>query len=104
MKAFNLNWNIRVGNWLCSSGCRHEPSYFYFMWRGGDKKCEKYKKKKETSPCSSKLFLEGGGLKQNLGEGSGLKSKIGSATLNYFKLHYPFPFKETFCERTSVVS
>lgn len=97
MKAFSLNWNIRVGNWLCSSGCRREPSYFYFMWRGGDKKCEKYKKKKETSPCSSKPSLGVGvGVEQDLGEGSGLKRKIGSATLYYFKPPYPFPFKETF--------
>lgn len=72
MKAFNLNWNIRVGNWLCSSGCRRrEPSYFYFMRRGRDKKCEKYKRKKETSPCSSKLSLgrgEEGGDEQDLGK------------------------------------
>ena len=30
---------------------------------------------------------------------SGLKTKIGSTLLDCFKLHYPLPFKETFCEK-----
>lgn len=49
-------------NELCSSGCPSGPSNFYFMWRGGDKKREKYKKEKETSPCSSKLSFGEKGL------------------------------------------
>lgn len=55
-------------NWLCSSGCRSEPSYFYFMWRAGDRKCEKYNKKKGTFSCSSKLSFSGEGIKQDLGK------------------------------------
>lgn len=57
------------------------------MRRGGDKKCEKYNKKKETFPVHLAFFV-GEGIRQDLGEGSGLKSKIGCAVLNCFKLFF----------------
>lgn len=73
------------------------------MWRGEDKKCKKYNKKKENFFCSSKLSLVGGRDYAGFGEWSGLKTKIGSALLDCFKLHYSLPFKETFYEKNFFV-
>lgn len=50
------------------------------MRRGGDKKCEKYNKKKETFPVHLAFFV-GEGIKQDLGEGSGLKSRLAALCL-----------------------